>query len=179
MAPKSMILSSLQQLPEAFYKTVGDHIYELEVYPKFLYYAKINEKGERPHEMAIVNQTIDQNYMKKVIKSEKIPFKEIYLSRKTTFEELLQIVSEEYKENSKRGRLWIEENVIAGAKLEETLEDFGISIGQVVYVEYSNAQNQWPSDKLGMGSSFVNKLGEKKDEDITATSGLYNLGNSN
>lgn len=31
--------------------------------------------------------------------------------------------------------------MISGAKLEETLEDYGISIGQVVYVEFSNANN--------------------------------------
>lgn len=32
--------------------------------------------------------------------------------------------------------------------MEDTLEDFGISMGQVIYVEFSNANNQWPSDKL-------------------------------
>lgn len=33
--------------------------YELEIYPKFVYFEKINEKGEKPHEKAIVNQKID------------------------------------------------------------------------------------------------------------------------
>ena len=32
-------------------------------------------------------------------------------------------------ENSKRGRLWIEDQVINGAKLDETIEEFGISMG--------------------------------------------------
>lgn len=69
------------------------------------------------------------------------------VSRKSTFEDLLKIISVTYKENAKRGRLWIEDQVISGAKLEENLEDFGMSMGQVVYVEYSNANNQWPTDR--------------------------------
>jgi hypothetical protein len=32
-----------------------------------------------------------------------------------------------------------------------TLEEFGISMGQVIYVEYSNNNNQWPTDKVGAG----------------------------
>jgi len=51
------------------------------------------------------------------------------VSRKTTFEEVLRQISSFYKENSKRGRLWIEDRVISGAKLEESLEEFGISTG--------------------------------------------------
>ena len=116
-------------LPDQFYKTVGDVSYELEIYPKFIYYERINEKGERPHSKAIVNQKIDSVYMKKTLKSEKIPFHELSISRKATFEDVLKIISNTYKENAKRGRLWIEDQVISGAKLEETLEDFGISIG--------------------------------------------------
>jgi len=65
--------------------------------------------------------------MKKVLKQEKIPFQELLISRKATFEEVLKIISLSFKENPKRGRLWIEDQVISGAKLEETLEDFGIS----------------------------------------------------
>lgn len=34
-------------------------MYELEIYPKLVYYEKINEKGERPHNKAIVNQKVD------------------------------------------------------------------------------------------------------------------------
>lgn len=44
-----------QILPETFFKTVHDLTYELEVYPKFIYYERINDKGERPHQKAIVN----------------------------------------------------------------------------------------------------------------------------
>lgn len=55
-------------------------------------------------------------------------------------------MSTQLNENSKRGRLWIEDQIISGAKLEETLEEYGISIGQVIYVEYSNNSNQWPTE---------------------------------
>jgi len=34
-----------------------------------------------------------------------------------------------------------------------TLEDFGISVGQVVYAEYSNNANVWPTDKLSLKGS--------------------------
>lgn len=118
-----------QQLPDQFFKTVNDVIYELEVYPKFIYYERVTDKGEKPHKKAIVNQKIDPSYMKKVVKSEKIPFYELCVSRKSTFEDLLKIISVTFKENYKRGRLWIEHQIISGAKLEESLEDFGISAG--------------------------------------------------
>jgi hypothetical protein len=44
-------------------------------------------------------------------------------------------------ENYKRGRIWIEDQIISGPKLEESLENFGVSIGQVLYVEYASASN--------------------------------------
>lgn len=126
---------------------MGDTIYELEVYPKFIYFEKITDKGERPHQKAIINQKIDPSYMKKSMKpNDKLPFFELFISRKATFEEVLKQMSTSLGENSKRGRLWIEDQVISGAKLEETLEEFGISVGQVVYVEYATNSNQWPTD---------------------------------
>lgn len=68
------------------------------------------------------------------------------VSRKATFEDLLRQMSYTLGENHKRGRLWIDDQIISGAKLEETLEEFGVSIGQVIYTEYANASNQWPTD---------------------------------
>lgn len=46
-------------LPEFFFKVVHEMNYEVEVYPKFIYYEKITEKGEKPNKKAIVNQNID------------------------------------------------------------------------------------------------------------------------
>jgi hypothetical protein len=70
-----------------------------------------------------------------------LPFYEMLISRKITFEDVLKEISVTFKENSKRGRLWIEDHIISGAKLEITLEEFGISMGQVIYVEYANNNN--------------------------------------
>ena len=56
-----------------------------------------------------MNQKIDQAYVKKHLKTEKIPFYELLVSRKATFEEVLRTISTILKENSKRGRLWIED----------------------------------------------------------------------
>lgn len=47
--------------------------------------------------------------MKKVVKSDKIPLQELVISRKATFDDLLKIISLNYKEDQKRGRLWIED----------------------------------------------------------------------
>lgn len=126
---QSVMLGNQSSLPDQFFKTIGDISYELEIYPKYVYYQRITDNGDRPHQKAIINRKIDPSYMKKVLKSDKLPFMELLISRKATFEDALKIISNSYKEQSKRGRLWIEDQVISGAKLEETLEDFGISIG--------------------------------------------------
>jgi ubiquitin C-terminal hydrolase len=58
------------------------------------------------------------------------------------------------------------------------LEDYGISIGQVVYVEFSNANNQWPSDKVTEGEKTKTPTSKVEKSDELRTAGLYNLGNS-
>ena len=163
-----------KQIPDDFFKVVGDTTFELEVYPKFLYFAKVTDKGERLHQKAVVNQKVDPTYLKKVLSSDKLPFQELLVSRKATFEQVLRLMSTALGESSKRGRLWIEDQVISGAKLEESLEDFGISMGQVVYVEYANNSNQWPTD-----NSLEAKRTSTGGEEAMKTNGLYNLGNSN
>ena len=75
-------------MPDNFFKVIGDTTYELEVYPKFIYFEKINDKGEKPHQKAIVNQKIDPQYVKK--NNNKLPFFELLLSRKSTFELVLK-----------------------------------------------------------------------------------------
>lgn len=90
-------------------------------------------------------------------------------------------MSAKLNENSKRGRLWIEDQIISGAKLEETLEEYGISIGQVIYVEYSNNSNQWPTETsaTGLGKNKSNSSSTTLGyEESHKTNGLYNLGNS-
>ena len=80
-------------------------------------------------------------------------------------------------ENFKRGRIWIDDQIISGAKLEETLEEFGVSLGQVLYTEYANASNQWPTDNAAAQvKKGANNGGTA--ESSSKTNGLYNLGNS-
>jgi len=47
--------------------------------------------------------------LKKVLKTDKIPFNELLISRKKTFEDVLREISVTFKENYKRGRIWIED----------------------------------------------------------------------
>jgi hypothetical protein len=59
-------LTSSINTSERLTKQLGDLTYELEIYPKFLYFEKIADNGDKPHYRAIVNQKIDSNYVKKM-----------------------------------------------------------------------------------------------------------------
>jgi len=110
-----------------------------------------------------------------VFKQEGLPFYELVISRKATFDELLKTISATYKEMPKKGRLWIEDEMIGGGKLNDRIEDFGISIGQVVYVEYSDQNNVFPTD-LNRPSSLKSQPSSQSHH--SHTQGLYNLGNT-
>ena len=62
----------------------GELVYELEVNPSQLYLALINEKGEKPHQKAVINGNVDFNYIKKTVRADNLPFEELQLSRKTS-----------------------------------------------------------------------------------------------
>jgi hypothetical protein len=49
IAASQVLIAAPSTLPEFFFKTVHELNYEVEVYPKFIYYEKIGDKGERPH----------------------------------------------------------------------------------------------------------------------------------
>ena len=49
-----------------------------------LYLALVTDKGEKPHIKAVINGKVDFNYLKKVVKSESLPFEELQVSRKTS-----------------------------------------------------------------------------------------------
>ena len=55
-------------------------------------------------------------------------------------------------------------------------------MGQVIYVEYSNNSNQWPTESTavaGLGKGKYNTSSTTLgSEEIQKTNGLYNLGNS-
>lgn len=58
--------------------------------------------------------------------------------------------------NYKKGRLLINDQIISGIKLTQTLEECGIQTGQLIYVEFLLPNNSWPTDNL------KNKLKEDK-----------------
>jgi hypothetical protein len=120
--------------------------------------------------------------MKKYIKSDQIPFYELSITKKGTLELMLKHFSQIFEEpNYKKGRLLIDDQIVSGIKLTQTLEEYGIQTGQLLYVEFLLPNNSWPTDNL------KNKLKEdkksKEDDDIyynsdMKTVGLYNLGNT-
>ena len=110
--------------------------------------------GEKPHLKCLINQKIDRNYVTKVLKSNEIPFTEISITKRATFALLLEMMTNCFAEEDPsisgvEGRLLIEEHVIEGAKLNQTLDEFGISKGQIIYVEYFDQENKrWPTDSV-------------------------------
>ena len=85
-------------------------------------------------------------YLKKTLKQEQIPFEELELSKKTTFNQLLITAGKLFADNPKKGRLLVDEAIIFGPKQVMTLSEFGVPNGQLIYVEFLNEQNEWPSD---------------------------------
>ena len=72
---------------------MGETIYELEVHPNSFYLGLVTEKGDRPHRAAVVNGRVDLNYVKKVLKSDTLPFQEMQVSRKTTLHQVLMVAA--------------------------------------------------------------------------------------
>ena len=75
-----------------FRKTVGNIEYELEIMPKLIYFEQITPDGQRPNQKCLQNNKIDMNYVRKVLKTDKIPFHELELTKTKTFKSLKEIV---------------------------------------------------------------------------------------
>ena len=130
------------------------------------YLGLVSEKGDRPHRSAVVNGRVDFNYLRRVVKTDTLPFQEMQVSRKTTLHQVLMVASQTFKKNIKRGRLLVDDQVVSGTKLYMSLEEFGLQQGQLVYAEFCNSSNEFPtdvitekksSDKKGKGSTVVIK----------------------
>ena len=67
----------------------GEFIYELEINPCMLYLALVTNKGEKPHFKAVINGNVDFNYLRKVAKTDNLPFEELQVSRKTSLNQVL------------------------------------------------------------------------------------------
>jgi hypothetical protein len=120
-------------------------------------------------------------YLKKVLKSETLPFEELELSKTTKFNQLLITAAKLFGENPKRGRLLIDDTVFHGPKLYMTLDEFGVPVGQLIYAEFTNAQNEWPSDvaKRTQQTEIKREVTPANSKRSTIrTIGLHNLGNT-
>ena len=118
-----------EEFEEELQKRILDTIYELEVHPKLFYLALVTEKGDKPHKQAVVNGRVDFNYLRRVVKTDSLPFKEMQVSRKITLNQVLILASQEFKRNIKRGRLLIDDQIVSGTKLFMSLEEFGLQQG--------------------------------------------------
>jgi hypothetical protein len=87
---------------------VDDLQYELEIYPITIYYQMIDNTGKREHQACIKDNKVDWSYISKNIKSGEIPFKELTVSKHTTFESMIKTFTEVFEQmNYKKGRLLI------------------------------------------------------------------------
>jgi len=77
--------------------------------------------------------------------------------------------------------------VLSGTALFQTLEEFGLRMGQLVYAEFSNSSNEFPIDlrkenksapKKSLSKSLLALDDQGNPYSDGATSGLQNLGNT-
>jgi len=65
------------QFEEELVHKKGEFVYELEIYPVMFYLAMVTEKGEKLHKKAVNNGIVDFNYIRKVAKTDNLPFEEL------------------------------------------------------------------------------------------------------
>lgn len=95
---------------QSILKVKEDVQFELEFYPRLVYFQKVDQDGVKPHKECILNFEIDQGYMKKYIKADQIPFYELSITKKGTLELMLKHFSQIFEEqNYKKGRLLIDD----------------------------------------------------------------------
>jgi len=65
------------QFEEELVHRKGEFVYELEIYPLICYLALVTDQGDKPHKKAVVNGKVDFNYLRKVVKTDSLPFEEL------------------------------------------------------------------------------------------------------
>ena len=78
------------------------------------------------------------------------------------------VAANTYKQNIKRGRLLIEDAIVSGTKLYVTLEEYGIQQGQLIYAEFANSSNEYPTEILA-----EKKVNESKNKSKASPEGTY------
>ncbi len=71
---------------------------------------------------------------------------------------MLNLAAKTAKQNPKKGRLHVDGVIIAGPKLIQTFEDYGLVTGTLIHYEFLNEMNEWRSDKnRALDATKVNK----------------------
>lgn len=70
--------------------------YDLQFYPRFLYFSQVERDGHLQHQTAVHDGKIDKGYIQKYVRDKKLPFEEIGVSKHTLMETLLRMFSEHY-----------------------------------------------------------------------------------
>ena len=111
------------------------------------------------------------------MKDGKVPFEELSVSKKTTFDTIIKRLTDYFDQPStKKARLLVDDQVISGLKLLQNLEEFGFQSGQLIYIEFLEANNTWPTDSHRADDD---KLAEETPTfEMGKTNGLYNMGNT-
>lgn len=103
---------------------------------------------------------------------------ELNVSRTVTFLELLEKFCASFNLQKKMSRLIIENQVIEDERLEETIETFGISRGQIIFVETRLSNGKWPTNANQSKSAESQIMSSGEHGESTRVCGLYNLGNT-
>ena len=71
------------------------------------------------------------------------------ISKHATTDQILKNASEYYgQSNTKKSRLIVNDEIITGLKLQMTVEKMGVENGSVIYVEFLDLNNTWPTENL-------------------------------
>ena len=165
-------------------KVVGPKMYQLDTRPKIIYFARVPQDGELIHQQNLKNNVIDKDFMKKHFKAGKpIPFSEFYINSSMTGEAVLKSLCEKHNKPAKKARLQTRAAVLTGPTLKGPLADIDIEHGSVVYIEFLEVNNTWPTDNRK--ARMTKKKDEAQDEDGEGaeakegqTVGIYNIGNT-
>ena len=112
---------------------------------------------------------------------DKISFHELSITKRATLDVILKYFTEFFKEtNPKKARLIIDNQVISGLRLTQTLEEYPIKHGQVVYIEFLQPNNTWPTDNLKEKErkNDGTQVDGGADAEHGEAVGLWNLGNT-
>lgn len=97
--------------------------------------------------------------------------KDLYVSRKKTFEIILTVLKDKLKVNHEC-RLWFENVLVRDEMLTKTIETANVKYGSKMFVEEKLENDRWPSDQKMIKKVLSNNKIYKK------TKGCFNIGNT-